>query len=250
MSTGSSYVPLETVIFDAASGELGDDDYRKGGGRPFYVAAAQRGVSKMFKDTMMDFRTWTTLIDNRPIIDMPEGLEEIDQIYVQTGEDCNTGASRKVYVKNNMHRLGGQGYSAGDQWYNGLDPLQFSHGWSSEPPPNVLFCGRWQGQIHLSDSCRSWAVLRIDYQGLGMEKLGDDFMIPYWMRDAITDYVIMRGAQKMRRLDKNYMTQLIRDKEYQMERGSWLTARGYASRMDRKTRADTVTYMETFGGRV
>ena len=162
MSTGNSFINLETVLFDAAQ-DLGDADYNRGGGRPVYVAAAQRGVSKMFKDTMMDFRTWTTIIDNRPIIDMPDGLEEIDQIYVQTGEDCNTGASRKVYVKENMHRLGGQGYSAGDQWYNGLDPLQYSHGWSQQPPPNVLFCGRWQGQLHLSDSCRSWAVLRIDY---------------------------------------------------------------------------------------
>lgn len=249
MSTGNSYVPLETVLYDAAS-ELGDEDYRKAGGRPFYVAAAQRGVSKMFKDTMMDFRTWTTLIDGRPIIEMPEGLEEIDAIYVQSGEDCNTGESRKVYVKNDMHRLSGQGYTAGDQWYNGLDPLQFSHGWSSTPPPNLFFCGRWQGQIHLSDSCLSWAVLRIDYQGLGMEKIGDDFAVPYWMRDAITDFVVMRAAQKMRRLDKQFMTMIIREKETQMERGSWLTAMAYAKRMDRKTREDTNIYNETFGGRV
>jgi len=248
MSTGNSYIDLDAVIFDAAQ-DLGDDDFRKAGGRPFYVAAAQRGVSKMFKDTMMDFRTWTTIIDNRPIIDMPDGLEEIDQIYVQSGEECNTGASRKVYVKENMHRLSGAGYTAGDQWNNGLDPLQWSHGWSEQPPPNVLFCGRWQGQIHLSDSCRSWNILRIDYQGLGMETLGDTFKVPYWMRDAITDYVIMRGANKMRRLDKDYFTAIINEKKYEMERGSWLTAKGYSKRMDRKTREDIVTYMESFGAR-
>ena len=248
MATGSSYVPLEDVIFDAAS-ELGDGDYRKGEGRPSYVAAAQRGVSKMFKDTMMDFRTWTTEINNRPIIDLPSGLEEIDAIYVQGGDACNTGLSRKVYVKNDMHRLGGEGYTAGDQWYNWADPLQYSHGWSQQPPPNLLFCGRWQGQLHLSDSCMSWAILRVDYQGLGMEKLGDDFKVPYWMRDAITDYVVMRIAQKLRRMDKQYMTQIIREKQVEMDSGSWRTAKIYAKRMDRKMRDDTVTYMETYGAR-
>lgn len=249
MGTGNSNASLGTVIFDAAQ-VLGDEGFRKAGGRPFYVSAAQRAVSKMMKDTMMDHRTWSTPIQERHIIDLPEGLEEIDAVYVEGGDDCNVGSSRKVYIKENMHRLGGQGYIAGDKWNNHMDPLQFSHGWSEEPPPNLLFAGRWQEQLHLSDSCLAWARLRVDYQGLGMEKLGDDFVVPYWMRDAITDYVTMRAAQKLMRLDRQYMGGIVRDMKYEMERGSWLTAMGYAKRMDRKQRSDMVAYLETFGGHI
>lgn len=245
MATGNSNISLGTVIYDAAQ-VVGDEGFRKAGGRPFYVGAAQRGVSKMMKDTMMDHRTWSVPINGNAIITLPEGLEEIDQVYVEGGDGCNVGITRKVYIKENMHRLAGNGYIAGDKWDNGGDLLQHSHGWSEQPPPNLLFAGRWQGQLHLSDSCLVWARLRVDYQGLGIERMGEEFEVPYWMRDAITDYVTMRAAQKLMRLDRQFMTGIFRDMKYEMERGSWLTAMGYAKRMDRKQRRDTAIYLETF----
>jgi len=77
-------------------------------------------------------------------------------------------------------------------------------------------------------------------------QVGEEFEVPYWMRDAITDYVTMRAAQKLMRLDRQFMTGIFRDMKYEMERGSWLTAMGYAKRMDRKQRRDTAIYLETF----
>jgi len=258
MSTGNSYIPLENVLFDAAQ-ELNDDEYRKGGGRPFYVSAAQRGMSKMFKDTMTDERKWEADIPANLILELPKGLEEIDAAYLYNGDSCNVSLSQKLYIKRNMYRLGGAGYLAGDKWNNYLDPLQFSHGfgggwggWSCQPPPYLFFAGRHDGVLYLSEGCASFNKVALVYQGIGMECFGDDFRIPYWMRDAITDYIILRVAKKLRSQDPVLMREIIREKEIEMKMpgGSWLTAMGYAKRMDRKTRDDTRIYLETFGGRL
>lgn len=257
MSTGNNYIPVENVLFDAAQ-ELSDPEYRKAGGRPFYLSAAQRGMSKMFKDTMTDERLWNSDILSNLILHLPNGLEEIDAVYLYNGDHCNVSLSQKVYIKPGMYRLGGSGYIAGDKWTNFPDPLQYDHGWgpwngwSCQPPPSVFFAGRHDGVLFLSDSCSQFAKIAIVYQGIGVDCFGEDFRIPYWMRDAITDYVVMRAAQRMRRQDPQYLTQIIREKKAEMDNpgGSWLTAMAYAKRMDRKTRDDTRVYLETFGGRM
>lgn len=255
MSLGNSFIPLENVLFDAAQ-ELDDTEYRKAGGRPFYLSAAQRGVSKMFKDTMLDSRTWSAEIPDNLILRLPDGLEEIDAAYLYNGDHCDVSFSQKLYIKSGMYRLGGSGYLAGDKWTNYPDPLQFSHGawggWSCQPPPWVFFAGRHDGTLFLSESCTSFSRVSIAYQGIGVDCFGEDFKVPYWMRDAITDYVVMRAAKRMRRQDPQYLTMIIREKEAEMKNpgGSWLTAMAYAKRMDRKTRDDTRVYLETFGGRM
>src|SRR5690606_13061737 len=221
-------VSIGTVIYDAAQ-DIGDEGFRKAGGRPFYVSAAQRGVAKMLKDTMTDFRTWTH--PTAPIVKLPPSIEDINEVYVE-----NCGVTRKVYIKENMHRIDG-GYAARDKWDNGCDPLTPSM-WNCAPPLNLLFAGRRNGELHLSDSCLSWHTLRVDYSGIGIDCMGDDFKIPYWMREAITDYVKYRAALKMRRQDKQYMNTIVNEMKYELERGSWLDAKIYAKRMDRKQRAD------------
>lgn len=255
MATGNSFIPLGDVLFDAAS-EVSDPEFKKAGGRPFYVGAAQRAVGKMFKDTSLDSRTWETDVPSSLLIELPNGLEEIDAAYLYNGDHCNVSFSQKLYIKRNMYRLGGGGYLSGDKWYNYPDPLQFSHGsgawgaWSSTPPPWVFFAGRHNGFLFLSDSCTAFNRISIVYQGIGVDCLGDDPKIPYWMRDAVTDYIVLRAAQKLRFQDPVLMREIIREKEMEMKsnQGSWNTAMIYGKRMDRKTRDDTKNYLESFGG--
>jgi hypothetical protein len=255
MSTGNSYIPLSDVLFDAAA-EVFDPEFKKAGGLPFYQSAAQRGVGKMYKDTSLDSRSWSTDIPASLIIELPSGLEEIDAAYLYNGDNSNVSFSQKLYIKRNMYRLGGSGYLAGDKWYNYPDPLQFSHGagswgaWSSTPPPWVFFAGRYDGHLFLSDTCTQFNRLNLVYQGIGVDCFGDEPRVPYWMRDAITDYVVYRAAQKLRAQDRDLMREIIREKEIQLNsnQGSWNTAMIYGKRMDRKTREDTRNYLESFGG--
>lgn len=245
MSKGTGIVPIGDVLMDAAQ-ELNDPEFRRLT-RPFYVAAAQRGVSLLTKETMSGQRSWSA--PTAKVVKLPKGLEEFDAIYVYNGDACDVSQSKEVYIKPNMHRLGGEGYLARDKWDNFPDPLKYSHGWNTTPPPNVYFAGLWNGELHMSDSCLSFARVHIDYQGIGVDCLGEDFDIPYWMREAITDFVVLRGAKALMREDPQYLRALANDKKQELAR-SWLDAKAFYKRMDRKTREDTRVYLESFGGRM
>ena len=246
MSEGNISIPVGMVILDAAQ-VLKDADFRRLG-RPFYLSAAQRAVRKMCMDAMSDRQVITLEIEG-PIVDIPAMVMDYNAVYVFNGDNCDVHRSQRVRIKKNMHRLGGAGYLANDKWNNHRDPLQYSHGWSDNPPSELYFAGSFQGQLHLSDSCLRFKKLHIDYNGIGISGFGEEFSIPDWMREAVLDFIILRAAEAMEREDPQYLGRLIQRKQEELKspNGSWREAQWYWRRMSRQKRRDTAEMMFRLG---
>lgn len=253
MKTTTSFVPVGEVISDAVA-PLRDMDFGRLG-KQFYVAAAFRGLRKMCFDTNFNKRVWTAAINQDTLInDLPPGYLESDGAWLYNGDNCDVAYSTVLFIKDNMHRLGGEGYVANNKWHN-HDPLQFSYaatgtrsgGWSSEPPRCLHFAGTFNGEIHFSDSCRQYEFVHMLYTASVTDQCDDNLRIPEWAAEAITDYVTMRGAEALEREDPQYLNRLIARKENEMKapNGSWRTAEYYYKRMSKKGRYDLAA--KTFG---
>jgi hypothetical protein len=237
----TNYVPVGEVITEAAQ-ELQDEGFGLVG-RPFYLAAAQRGLSKMMKEVFGDERYWNTSIPANGIVQLPQGVSGIKGAWLYNGDSCNVSKSTPLFIKPNMHKLGGEGYLANNTWNNHEDPLQFSFG-STRDPHHLHFAGYFDGQLHLSKSCSSFQRLHIVYFGIGVEPCeDDDFMVPEWAQEAIVDFVVHRIAKRMRFKD------IVREKQDELKgvRGNWIQAKVIFKRMDPKTRYDTMAMIHRYG---
>lgn len=251
MKTTTSFVPVGEVITDAVA-PLRDWDFGRLG-KPFYVSAAFRALRKMCFDTNFNKRIWTAEINQDTLInELPKGYLEADGAWLFNGDQCNVNYSTVLFIKDNMHRLGGSGYVANNKWIN-LDPMQFSYGptarfngWSSDPPACLHFAGTFDGTIHFSDSCRQYQFVHMLYTS-SVDQCDDDLRIPEWAAEAVTDYITMRGAEALEREDPQHLSRLIARKDAEMKapNGSWRTAEYYYKRLDKKGRYDLAA--KTFG---
>jgi len=245
----TTYIPVSDIITDAAQ-ELMDEDFGRLG-RPFYRSAAQRGVAKMYKEVFGDVRYWSGDIPSNGIVVLPSGISGLGGLWGYTGTNCDVNSSTPITIKPNMHRLGGKGYIANNTWLND-DALQFSFG-ATRDPHHLCYAGFVkngnQGELHLSDTCKRFDKVHVMYYGIGVDCFGEDFDVPEWMREAITDFVVHRAALRLEREDPQFLSRKIDRKENELKGngGSWKEAKFIFLRMDPKTRFDTVAMMYRYG---
>lgn len=246
---GASYISVGEII-TAAAQELRDGDFSHGLGRPFYLSLAQRGLTDMNYATNWHKRIFNEPIPENLVIDLPSDFTEADQFYVYSGDECSSTRSTIVFVKPGLHFLKeSQSFIANGMGRN-LDAMQFSQKWSQSPPDCLFFGGLYNGKLYLSPSCgAAFNRVYIPYTGIGVDCFGDDFKVPMWAREAITDYVIHKAALTLEREDIQFFRGVIARKEGELKapRGSWYTAIDRYKRSDKKTRYDTVAYTFDFG---
>ena len=82
-----------------------------------------------------------------------------------------------------------------------------------------------------------------------MDCFGEDFEVPMWAREAITDFVIHRVALAIEREDPQFMARVISRKEGELKGngGSWQNAIWRYKRSDKKQRYETSIYNFDFG---
>lgn len=244
---GNSYITLDNIITDAAQ-ELRDDEFVRLG-RPFYVSAAQRALTDMNYDTGFYKKVFVAEIPENSIIELPDDLTEMDQAYLFSGDNCNIATSTILWIKPNMITMGGTGYVAQNKGRN-RDALQWSFTHSEREPTRLYFGGMRNGKLYLSPSCRAaFGKVFIPYIGLGMDCFGDDFKVPMWAREAITDNVILRAAKAIQREDPQFMRAVVSDKSFERNspQGTWMRAVIRYKRSDQKQRYDTAGYNYDFG---
>ena len=239
---GNAYVSLGEII-TAAAQELRDTGFTHGLGRPFYASAAQRGLSEMNYATNFFKKVFIEKVPENLILDLPDDMTEKDQMYLFSGNTCNIGTSVMLFVKPNMWHGGGTGYLAQNKGRN-YDNTQFSLAWSQAQPSHLYFCGERSGKLYLSESCRQYERIAIPYTGIGMDCFGEDFEVPMWAREAITDFVIHRVALAIEREDPQFMARVISRKEGELKGngGSWQNAIWRYKRSDKKQRYETSIY--------
>lgn len=246
MPLGNAKFNVSEVIIAAAQ-ELRDEEFGRLG-RPFYLSAAQRGLQEMNSATNFFKKQWDSEIPASLQLELPTDLTETDQIYLVRGSGNNITSSTPLFIKPNMWHKGGDGYVANNKARN-HDDFQFSLAWSEAPPAHIYFAGLRNGTLYLSPSCKNWDRLLVMYTGLGVDCFGEDFEIPHWCREAITDFVIHRAALAMEMENPNFYARVIARKENELKapNGSWWTAVGRYKRLDKKGRYDTTAYTFRIG---
>lgn len=253
MRTTTAYVDVAQVLGDAAR-ELGDLEFRKYG-YPAYVSAAQRALATLCHTIPWDVRHFEAEIPESLILKLPYGTNEKSLVVLFNGPQCNFQNVQTLFIKPNMFHKGAQGYVANNTG-QGADIVPAGLAWNTNWPDNWLyFAGESDGHLYLSQLCRNFEKIHITYAGLGMECWGDDFRIPEWAREAITDAVILRAAKALKKMsvdkDRQDYMDIIRDKEQATAitnpNGTWLQALGYWGRMDQKERMDVWTQSTWFG---
>ena len=247
MSSGNANIALSEIV-TAVAQELRDEEFGRLG-RPFYVSCVQRALGEMNKRTNFFKKEFIANIPDNLILELPQDLTEKDQVYLFNGDSCNISNSTILFIKPNMISLGGIGYVAQNKGAN-WDPLQWSLDTTQFPPGCLFFAGERMGRLYLSPSCKAlWQKIFIPYTGIGVECFGEDFVVPFWCREAITDWAIHRAALAMEREDPQFLGRTISRKEVELKtpQGTWWTAIGDYKRMDKKTRYDTEAYVTRFG---
>jgi len=247
MPAGNAFISLDEII-TAAAQELGMTEFGALG-KPFFISAAQRGLQEMNYLTQFHQKEYIAEIPESLIMELPCDLTEKDQVYIARMDGCNIESSTILFIKPNMWHLGGDGYFAQNKGRN-RDGNQYSLTWSEAAPDHVYFAGERDGRLFLSPSCKSaFGHLVIPYSGVGVDTFGEEFKVPQWCREAITDFVIHRAALALERGDPQYMRGVIQRKQQELTSpsGSWFTASGRFKRMDKKTRYDTAAYNFRFG---
>ncbi len=255
MRTTTAYVPVGQIVRDATR-ELGDPEGRKYGPAA-YISAAQRALSRLCHDVPHDVRHMQMPIPPDLIVKLPWGTNDKSLVVLFNGEHCNFGNVQTLFIKPNVWHQGGQGYVANNTgmgadivpgYLNWSAPGQWWQNWT-------YFAGESNGNLYLSHSCLQYQNIHITYAGLGMECWGDDFCVPEWAREAITDMVILRAAKVLKKMsvdkDRQDYMDIIREKELSTSilngAGTWLQALNYWGRMDEKTRMDVWTQTSFYG---
>jgi hypothetical protein len=247
MPAGNAFISLDEII-TAAAQELGLLEFGALG-KPFFVSSAQRGLTDMNYLTNFHKKLFTAEIPESLILEMPDDMTSMDQAYVAKMDGFNITSSSLLFIKPNMFHMGGEGYFAQNKGLN-HDALQYSFKWNETPPHHLYFAGERDGKLYLSPSCRErWGHVVIPYVGLGMDCFGEDFQVPMWLREALTDYVIHKAALALERGDPQHLNRVIQRKESELKspRGSWMMASRRYKEMDKKTRYDTTGYNFRFG---
>ncbi len=246
MPASTASFPVDEILLAAAQ-ELRDNDMNRLG-RPFYMSAAQRGLSEMNSQTHFHKKTWSADVPSNLVLQLPEGLTEKDGVYLYNEQDGNILSSTILWIKPNMWHTGNGGYISNNKGRN-RDALQFSASWSETPPSHLYFAGERDGVLYMSPGCLKWQKVHVAYTGIGMDCFGDDFRVPHWCREAITDFVILRAALALEREDPQRLGRVINRKEAEMKTpaGSWWTAVGRYKPADKKGRSDSTAYNFGFG---
>lgn len=246
MPAGNATISLGEVIL-AASQELRDEGFQRIG-KPVYVSAAQRALQKLNDETSFYKKIFEAPIPEDLILDLPCDLTAKDSVYLFSGDDCDITTSTILFIKPNMYHKGGSGYLANNKGRN-LDVLQWSLSPTQIQPQHLYFAGEYNGKLYLSTSCQRFDKVHIRYVGIGVNEMGDDFDIPMWAREAVTDFIILRCALRMELTDQRKYTPIINRKTIEMKStdGSWAQAKWQYKKLDKKGRYDSHAYNFGFG---
>lgn len=246
MPTGTSFISVGEII-TAAAQELRDPEFGRLG-RPFYLSAAQRAITEMNYETQFFERRASFPMPENGILDLPQDISDISAIYAYNGDSCEINHSVIISIKPNMWHQGGKGYLANNRGRN-FDKLQWSLKEDQNPPIHLYFAGLFNGKLYLSPSCQGFSKIHIVYSGIGVECFGEDFEVPMWAREAVTDFVILRAALWMEADNPNFYARIINRKDNEMKSpaGTWINAIGRCRRLDKKGRYDYNAYLTRFG---
>jgi|JI10StandDraft_1071094.scaffolds.fasta_scaffold328623_2 hypothetical protein len=241
MHAAAGYVSPNEILADVTS--FIDDEQVKQLSEGFHLSSIQKAMSELAFDTLFDERVFTAPVGNL-IIPLPDGLFNIDRVYLYNGTECNKGTARKVWMARNFNRNGGSFKE--QQGRNGGDPFLED---TVSNPGSILYYNTRAGFLMLSDACASGQSVMVEYRGMGV-KIGDAPIVPHQFRRAVTDWVTWEALKVLKARGwppaKDLMVDIKRDLfggNGPLEVGSWKQAKRRAQSIDIGARNDIRKYL-------
>lgn len=242
-SSDLSFSSLNMILSDIAT-KSGDREF-KYESEGYYTGLIQEALQELSFDTFfLEKEKVYELSDGCLILKMPIGYFNVKEIFGYTGSDCNPQNAKNIWWKDNYKNK-----LARDNYQNNGDPFFKNRGQSS-PPGNLYFCGIVNGEIHLSESCKSFSKVVVRANGL-ITDVGETPIIPMFFRQAVTDYCVVE-ALSTRIAGNTHMTKEVAYWQSIMNRhderltrdydGSWWKARNRVKIMDKKSKEDLKEY--------
>lgn len=196
----NSFCTAEHIIAEVTHA-LSDQEFRNGFTKGWYMSRIQDALqelsfdSHVFKITRdLDYPSETHQME------MPENAFNVLELYGWNGSCCSPSTSSVIYPKRLYNNKGGNGtgYTArvkrtGETMGN--DPFQpnyFNDGNFTNYPEAKYWYNIHNGLIMFSTGCATFQKIRIVYNGIGIEKMGDIPTIPNFFERAINDYIAER----------------------------------------------------------
>lgn len=259
----SQYITADLCILDAKQ-VLQDKSLTEG----WYLSTVQRALTKLAFDNLWDKRHFTApIVKNAEgaamlTIDLPMTMFNLERAMVYNGDQCDVNTAQNLYWKRNWRRLGSTGF-AENNWNNLNDPLMpsasgvnrmggrdrmQSMGTMMSPPGNLYYFDVTDSQLFLSDTCAKFDRVFLEYTGIGVKKWGDVPFVPLLLREAVVDFVIMKGCEVQMKFDKNAATMYqIKYREVEGLDGSFAQARWALATNHTKIQDDLTVYLGKFG---
>lgn len=209
----------------------------------FHLGSMQKALSELAFDTYFDQRVWSTPITDLTLT-MPDGLWNIEQVFVYNGDDCSATNLANVYEARGFTRYA----KATFKEQRGImhDPLMES---TTRHAGSLLFYGTLNPYIMLSDACGGYGNLLLKYRGMGCV-IGEAPIIPAYLRQAVTDYCVFTALKVLKARGIAVAADLLRDVKRDlhagnggMDPGSWLQAKRRVQAVNIKGKNDYQKYM-------
>jgi hypothetical protein len=262
-SSKYNFVSVNEILSDVLElvADRGMEHLSKG----FYVSQIQQALEGLSFDSFFDTRRDSFPFPTQDLrLEMPLGAFNIKEIYLFNGAQCDIVRSQKVWWKRDYYTEG-NGYFANNKGNNNNDPYYPSYTYRNRlaqeieqsglirrdynPVEGNYFYNIQNGMIMFSSACRGFEKVHIVYNGTGCD-IGDEPIIPLFLREAVKDYVCevalrarMALDPKMQTLWLIYDKNLNRDEKYGIGVGSWSRAQYRVKTMDYASLSDLKEYL-------
>ncbi len=253
----SDKVSVNLLLADILSFVNDESTREHGFNKGYYISGIQKAVEELAYDNFFDVQTTDILLkeENKKnlAVMMPTNCFNIREMYLFncTCKDtdinetsahgcCSPSNSVIVHWKRLYNNAGkGAGHTAKrvERGRDTRDPFFNSDGDVStlSSVPNNLHYGNVQnGMIMLSINARGFSHLRLVYNGVG-GNIGDEPVIPRFLRTAVVDYVVERTLRTLTARDPGRWRLLWGDTFARLtdeKKGSWITAERRIKAMD------------------
>jgi hypothetical protein len=248
MPTHSGYVKADEIIADCVAIV---DDYGKQFSHGWWISQIQQALAELAMDTYFDKKVWITPVTDNLIVDMPAGMVSIDGVYVYSGTECDAGPSVKVHYARNYTRYGGATFK-NQRGGRQNDPV-YEELITSSRAQNLLYWGRLDTHMFLSDACSGYGGLMIKGRGLGCD-FGSTPTIPHELREAIKNKAAIAAATvlfgKYRDAGRAAVLNNLKKDHFGhggLDVGSWKQAKRRVQNTGQDEREAIANYLSTFG---
>lgn len=245
MHASAGYVSPDEILADVTS--FIDDEAMKQLSEGFHLSSIQKALSELAFDTLFDERMFSAPVGDL-VVQLPDGLFNIEHVYLYNGPDCNTSNRKKVWHARNFIRNGGTFKE--QQGMNGGDPFMED---TTSKSGNIPYYSTRGGYLMLSDACAGSESVLVVYRGMGCP-IGSTPFIPHQFRRAVTDWVTWEAVKVLKARGWPRGADALRDIKLDLfggngpsEVGSWKQAKRRARSIDIGTRNDMAKYLSNLG---